>query len=105
MGENFDEKDGIVMVQLQNLPQVIGMDIWYDLEKEDLKIKENAIDKKINKVPVNHITRSGKIYQSGKRELSKWKEVAKALLESAKEVEDADAILKQLKKTQAQASI
>ena len=57
-------------IQLQNLPQIMGIDIWYDVEEEQLKVKENITNKEINKVSMNQVTRSGRVYQPDKRKRS-----------------------------------
>ena len=49
----------------------MGIKIWYDSKEEDLAIKENTVvvEEDMNKMSMNYVTRSGRAYQPGEREL------------------------------------
>ena len=61
-GDEFDKEEEIITVPLSNVLSTIGINIWYDSDKELL---------------VNYITRSGRVYQSIEKDMVKGKEVAK----------------------------
>ena len=92
-GDGFDEEDGIVTT-LQPLElAMMGINVWYDSDEETL---------------VNHVNKSGRVYQPIEKDMVKGKEVAKEVTtkesESAIQVEE-DSVLKKLMKAQAQVSI
>ena len=72
---------------------MMGINVWYDSDEEP---------------SFNHVTRSGRVYQPTEKDMVKGKKVAKEVAtkesEPAIQVEE-DAVLKQLRKTQAQVSI
>ena len=80
-GDGFDEEDGIVTT-LQPLElAIMGIKVWYDSDEE---------------TSVNHVTRSGRVYQLIEKDMVKGKEVSKEVItkesESAIQVED-DSVL------------
>ena len=109
----------------------MGIDIWYDSDEEAKESTNNIQEhddseiivysakvashetpelnskKQIAKQPsssVNHVTHSGRVYQPLEKEkdISKGKEI---LNDTVSAKEEDDIVLKQLKKTQAQANI
>ena len=119
-GEEFDKEGGIIRIVQPLNPRVMGINIWYDSdeevtnarEKEGLKIiicnKGNNTKVASQEAPqitnrkqitkkfppsVNHVTRSGRVYQPPKKEkeVSKRKEMSS---DAAPTKEEDDLVLK-----------
>ena len=85
--DEFDKEDELITVPLLNRPCVMGITIWYDSDEEPL---------------VNHVTKSGKVYQPAEKNMVKGKEVAIKESEPTAQVEE-DLVLKHLRNALAHA--
>ena len=61
-GDEFTKEDEVITIPLSNTPCVMGINIWYDSDEE---------------LSVNHVIRSGRVYQLAEKDMVKGKEVAK----------------------------
>ena len=57
-GNEFDKEDEIITVLLLDWPRVMGINIWYDSDEE---------------LSINHVTRSGRVYQPTEKDMIKGK--------------------------------
>ena len=61
-GDKFGEEDGTITTLQLLEPVVLGINMWYDSNE---------------KPSVNHVTKSGRVYQHTEKDMVKGKEVAK----------------------------